>query len=81
MTLKHISIAGSLLCEASLTHAAQPAATLACMANGVMRTESRSLVLRFCSSVFSSASVPSMPDQIFLHLNEYTARLRMTDGS
>ncbi len=34
MTFKHVSVAVSLLCAASLTHAAQPAATLACVANG-----------------------------------------------
>jgi hypothetical protein len=34
MTLKHLSLAISLLSAASLTHAAQPVATLACVANG-----------------------------------------------
>jgi hypothetical protein len=34
MTLKHLSLAVPLVCAASLAHAAQPAATLTCLANG-----------------------------------------------
>lgn len=59
MTLKHLSLALPLLCAASLAHAAQPTATLTCLANGA------NISLNLSYYDIGAASRPSDPRDWF----------------